>query len=96
MDKLTQLQSTLKLNHGSFLDEKIEQELCYKYIDKNDIVLELGGNIGRVSLILASIVNNQNLTVIESDYNNCVKLKENTELNNFTFNIVNGAISNTP
>jgi FkbM family methyltransferase len=96
MEKLTQLQSTLKLNHGSFLDETIEQELCYKYIDKNDVVLELGGNIGRVSLIIASIVNNENLTVIESDYENCVKLKENKELNNFTFNIVNGAISNTP
>ena len=94
--QLTQLQSTLKINHGSFSDEKIEQELCYKYIEENDIVLELGGNIGRVSLILASIVDNKNLTVIESDYDNCVKLKENKELNNFTFGIVNGAISNTP
>ena len=65
-------------------------------MEENDIVLELGGNIGRVSLILASIVNNKNLIEIESDHENCVKLKENKELNNFKFRIVNGAISNTP
>jgi predicted O-methyltransferase YrrM len=36
-----------------------------KYLDSNSKVLELGGNIGRVSLIIASILNNdKNLVVI--------------------------------
>ena len=93
MDKLLNIQKTLKLNHGTFNEEKIEQSLCVKYINKNDIVLELGGNIGRVSLIIASIIKKNNLVVFEPCIDTYKKLCENRNLNFLDFCIVNGALS---
>jgi FkbM family methyltransferase len=93
-NKLANIQTNLHLKYGSFSDEYIEQLLCLKYINNDDIVLEIGGNIGRVSMIISSIIDSSNLVVVESDPETSKKLKENRVNNNFQFIVVNGAISN--
>jgi len=59
-DKLTSIQSSLKLEGGIFLDEYPEQMMSAKYLTGNEKVLEIGGNIGRNSLVIASILNKNN------------------------------------
>jgi FkbM family methyltransferase len=94
--KLNELHNKLKLNHGNFSEEYPEQEMSVLYIKPDNSVLELGGNIGRNSCIIASLLNDSsNLLVFESDPNNAIKLKENCDLNNLQFNIEDCAISKT-
>ena len=94
-NKLTNIQNNLNLKYGSFSDEYIEQLLCLEYINKDDTVLEIGGNVGRVSLIISSIIDNSsNLVVVESDPDTCKYLRENRNNNNLQFIVVGGAISN--
>lgn len=96
MQKLQELHSILKINHGSFDDEYPEQVMSILYIKPDDIVLELGGNIGRNSCIIASLLNNsKNLLVIETDNDNVSKLRENRDLNNLQFFIEDAALSKT-
>jgi FkbM family methyltransferase len=59
--------------------------------------LELGGNIGRNSLIIASILENPcNLVVLESDPKSASTLKRNSELNSLPFQVVSAALSAEP
>jgi FkbM family methyltransferase len=92
--KLNELHNKLKLKYGDFKEEYQEQEMSLLYIKPDNVVLELGGNIGRNSCIIASLLNNSNnLLVFESDPNNAKKLKENCDLNNLNFIIEDCAIS---
>jgi FkbM family methyltransferase len=96
VQKLKQLHEKLKLNYGNFREEYPEQLMSALYIKPDNIVLELGGNIGRNSCIIASLLNNSNnLVVFESDPDNASKLKENCDLNNLNFIIEDCAISKT-
>jgi FkbM family methyltransferase len=93
-DKLRDLHSKLKLNYGDFNAEYEEQKMAMMYIKPDDIVLELGGNIGRNSCIIASILNDsKNLVVFESSDSIAMQLKENRDLNNLNFNIEDCALS---
>ena len=93
-NKLADLHSKLKLNYGNFSEEYPEQEMAAMYIKPDDIVLELGGNIGRNSCIIASLLNDsKNLVVFESFNNIAQQLKENRDLNNLNFHIEDCAIS---
>ena len=92
--KLQMLQSKLKLNYGSFRDEYPEQKMSVNFLNGNEKVLEIGGNIGRNSLIIASLLNNSsNLVSLESDNNIAKQLTENRDLNNLNFNIEPSALS---
>jgi FkbM family methyltransferase len=94
--KLNELHQKLKLKYGNFMEEYPEQEMSALYIKPDNVVLELGGNIGRNSCIIASLLNNSNnLVVFESDPDNASKLKENCDLNNLNFIIEDCAISKT-
>lgn len=89
------LHSKLKINHGSLNDELPEQKMTVMYLTGNEKVLEIGGNIGRNSLIISSILQeSSNLVTLESDVNIAKQLQENRELNNFKFHIENSALSN--
>ena len=55
--QLSDLHSKLKLNYGNFSEEYPEQEMAVMYIKPDDIVLEIGGNIGRNSCIIGSLLN---------------------------------------
>jgi FkbM family methyltransferase len=89
------IHSTLKLKYGSFNEELPEQKMAVRYLTGDEKVLEIGGNIGRNSLIIASILkNSQNLVTLESDLNIANQLTENRDLNNFNFHIEGSALSN--
>ena len=91
--KLSLIHSKLKINYGSFHEEYPEQLMAIRYLKGNEKVLEIGGNIGRNSLIIASIVDNNNFVTLESDTDISKQLTENRDLNNFSFAIENSALS---
>lgn len=93
--KLNGIHSKLKIKHGSLNDELAEQKMAVRYLKGDEKVLEIGGNIGRNSLVIASILeDSNNLVVLESDTIITKQLQENKELNNFHFHIENSALSN--
>jgi FkbM family methyltransferase len=93
--KTSNIHSKLKIRYGSFNEELPEQKMAVRYLKGNEKVLEIGGNIGRNSLVIASILQDQkNLVTLESDRNISEQLKQNRNINNYTFNIENSALSN--
>ena len=92
INKLNRLHSTLQLKYGSFQEELPEQKMAVRFLNGTEKVLEIGGNIGRNSLVIASIV--KDLVVLESDPVIASQLTENRDLNHFSFPIENTALSN--
>jgi len=75
--------------------EKTEQDFAYKYIEPNDIVLELGARYGSVSCIInCKLDNKTNQVSVEPDSNIWKALENNKKNNNCKFNIVKGFVSN--
>jgi FkbM family methyltransferase len=94
-EKLHRIHNTLRIDHGSLNEEVPEQLMVVKYLTGTEKVLEIGGNIGRNSLVINSILkDNKNLVVLESDSSIADQLLENRNLNNFNFHIENSALSN--
>lgn len=95
--KLSTIHSTLQIQHGTFQDEFPEQRMVARYLTGSEKVLELGGNIGRNSLVIASILgDNPNFVVLECDTGIAAQLTENRDLNHFTFSIEPSALSKRP
>ena len=92
-NKLSTIHRKLQLKYGTFKDELPEQKMAVRYLSGNEKVLEIGGNIGRNSLIIASIVNNDTFVTLESDIRISKQLAENRDINKFTFHIENSALS---
>lgn len=92
-NKLNIIHSKLKFKHGTLNGELPEQKMAVKFLTGNEKVLELGANIGRNSLVIASIVNNDNFVTLESDVNIAKQVEENRNLNNYTFKIESSALS---
>ena len=91
---LKEIHNKLVFRHGSLEDEYPEQLLSVKYIKPTDKVLEIGGNVGRNSCIIASLLSDtRNLVVIESNPADAQKLQENRDANNMHFHIEDSAIS---
>jgi len=91
---LADLHRKLQLNYGSFNEEYEEQRMAVMYIKPDDIVLELGGNIGRNSCVIASLLkDSKNLVVFESFDTTANQLQENRDINNLHFHIESCAIS---
>jgi len=87
-------------HHNNLIDttkiEADEQFLANKYINENDIVLELGARYGSVSCIVnQKLINKKNQVVIEPDSRVWNALELNCKNNNCEFNIVKGFLSNT-
>jgi FkbM family methyltransferase len=96
LSQLKQIHSKLRLKHGTFDDEFPEQLMAVKYLTGNEKVLELGGNIGRNSLIIGYILaqrGSNSLVTLECDTRISEKLKENREINGMDFYIENSALS---
>lgn len=74
--------------------EATEQRLANKYINENDVVLELGARYGSVSCIINSKLNNKsNQVVVEPDTRVWDALESNKIRNGCDFHIVKGFIS---
>jgi len=95
--KLKEIHTKLKIDYGTFNEEVPEQLMVIKYITGNEKILELGGNIGRNTLVISYILNNNNnnnLVTFESDPNIAQQLIHNREQNNLDFKIESSALSN--
>ena len=96
-DILSNIHNQITINHGNKMDEYPEQLMSVTFINPNDCVLEIGGNIGRNSCTIAKILNDSNnLLVIESDPSSVAKLEENKNINSLNFKIEGSAISKVP
>lgn len=70
--------------------------MAVRYLNGNEKVLEIGGNIGRNSLVIGHILkenNNSNFVTMESDSDIANQLRENRDLNGLGFYIENSALS---
>jgi FkbM family methyltransferase len=96
---LKNIQNQLKLDYGSFDIEVPEQLMAIKYIKGNEKVLEIGGNIGRNTMIIGYILNNNNnnnFVSLECDTDISNQLIHNRDLNKLDFYIENAALSKRP
>jgi len=94
-NKLLHIHSKLRLKHGTMNDEVPEQKMSIRYLKGHEKVLEIGGNIGRNSFVIASILKDQpNLVTLECDENIASQLLENRDLNGFEFQIETSALAN--
>lgn len=92
--QLENIHSKLKIKYGSIKMELPEQKMVVRYLRGQEKVLEIGGNIGRNSLVIASILENcNNLVTLESNVNISKKLSRNRDLNNMKFHIESSALS---
>jgi FkbM family methyltransferase len=83
---------------GCWVDELPEQALVLRWVRADARVLEIGGNIGRVSICLASVMHNRGdrLVVLESDPGNSVLLQQNRDARGLNFDIETLALSAEP
>ena len=94
MDRLKTIHKSLVIHGGSLGDEIEEQKMSILYIEPTDRVLELGGNIGRNSLIIASLLaDSSKLTVLETNPEDARILQQNKDANRFHFRVVPFALS---
>ena len=93
--KTFHIQSTLSLKYGSFFEELPEQRMAVRYLTGKEKILEIGGNIGRNSLIIARLLNSKqyNLVTLESNLEIADQLKENRDANQLQFHIETSALS---
>lgn len=95
--RLQMIHEKLKLVHGSFLTEYPEQLMSVRYLSRDAKVLELGGNIGRNSCVIASILKHStNFVTVESCPESAEILRQNRDLNGLKFHIEVSAVSKVP
>jgi len=93
--RLEKIHQMLEFKHGSLSDEYPEQLLAIKYLKSDAKVLEIGGNIGRNSCVIASILDNdKDLVVLEPSRLFSSLLIDNRNINNFKFHVERSALSN--
>jgi FkbM family methyltransferase len=95
INKLKDIHSKLQINYGSFNDEFPEQKMAIRYLTGSEKVLEIGGNIGRNSLVIGYVLSDisNNFVSLECDEEISKQLIENRDLNNLNFYIENSALS---
>lgn len=93
--RLSDIHSNLQIMYGSLNEEFPEQMMAARYLTGNEKVLEIGGNIGRNSLVIASILgaNSRNFVAMECDAEISEQLRMNRDLNNLDFHIETSALS---
>ena len=96
LDKLNKIHSHITLDFGSLKDEFPEQLMVARYLTGTEKVLEIGGNIGRNSMIIGHILKqkqNNNFVTLESDTGISGQLIHNRNKNNMNFFVENSALS---
>ena len=95
--KLRELHRVMSFEFGSLHDEYPEQLMSIMFLDPNAKVLEIGGNIGRNSCIIGSILNDdKNLVTLECCEEFANQLKHNRDANNLKFSVEVSALSQVP
>ena len=94
--RLDKIRSGLKIEFGSFSEEGPEQLMVARCLTGTEKVLEIGGNIGRNSMVIASILNscgNSDFVCLESDEVIASQLAYNKDMNDLKFFIESSALS---
>jgi len=93
--RLEMIHKSIRLDYGSMQHELPEQLMAVKYIQPTDRVLEIGGNIGRNSLVIATLLNDDKtqLVTLESFERFANQLKHNRDKNHYNFNVEASALS---
>jgi len=91
--KLQSIHNKYRLDFGSFQGELPEQKMAVKFLTGNEKVLEIGGNIGRNTIVIADILKTNKFVTLESDSDIANKLKHNRDINNLSFIIEESALS---
>lgn len=92
--RLSYIHSTIEIDHGNINAEYNEQIMAVRYIKPHHRVLEIGSNIGRNSLVIATILKNpQQLVTLESSPEIYEQLLENKNKNKLNFISENKALS---
>jgi len=91
--KLQSIHNKYRLDYGSFNEEVPEQKMAIKFLTGNEKVLEIGGNIGRNTIVIADILKTNNFVTLESDTNIANQLKHNRDINNMSFIVEESALS---
>lgn len=95
INQIENIHSKLNIKYGNLSEELPEQKMVVRYLSGDEKVLEIGGNIGRNSLVIASILQDHtNLVTLECDINIANQLIENRDLNDFKFYVEKSALSN--
>ena len=95
--KLSRIHAQLRFSHGSLQDEYPEQLIAASFLRGPETVLEIGGNIGRNSLVIASSLHDPTrLLTLECDPISSAALTENRDQNPFPFRIECAALSKRP
>lgn len=95
--RLEGLHQHLTCDHGSLKEEYPEQIMVLRYVKEDAKVLEIGGNIGRNSLVLSTILaNTDQLVVLESHPAIVPQLVHNLHQNGFDTRVGASALSYTP
>lgn len=90
---LTDIHKYLLCVGGNMEDESCLQLISVQYINNEAKVLELGGNIGRTSIIIGSLLkDSKNLVTLEPDTYTFSHLERNKQLNHLDFGIENAAL----
>ena len=92
-NRLCDIHNRLQIRYGGFNEELPEQQMVFNYLQGNEKVLEIGSNIGRNTLVIASLLDSNNFVTLESDKDIANQLLENKQLNNMNFHIENTALS---
>lgn len=95
MEYLETLHESIQFKPPQELKNELpEQIMVCKHIKPDDVVLELGGSIGRSSCVINKILDNKkNHVVVEPNSVEASKLEFNRNLNSFEFQIEKSVIS---
>lgn len=92
--ELEEIHKNIEFRHGSLNDEYNEQLMVLNNLKGNEKILEIGGNIGRVSMIVSKLLqDDSHYVILESDEKSATQLMDNKILNNCNFNVLPFALS---
>jgi len=96
-DRVRALHRHMNFDHGVISDEFPEQVLAVQFVKEDAKVLEIGGNLGRNSLVLSSLLKSTDqLVVLETNLEVVPKLVENLRQNQFDTRVEPSALSSVP
>lgn len=94
---LRRVHARLRLVHGSLDQEVVEQLLVAAFLPRDACVLELGGNVGRVSCVANSLLDDRaRHVVLEIDPATAAQLLENRDANGLGFSVEAAALGGRP
>ena len=89
--RLDMIQQLICIDFGNKYEEQL---MSVMFLDENATVLELGGNLGRNSCVIATLLNdNRRLVTLECSEEISKKLIHNRDINNLNFNVEVSALS---